>query len=287
MPLFSIIIPTYNRVSKLANTLDQLKAQTFIDFEVIIVEDGYNNSNFYNTLLSNGTLIYKFLESKKNVSAKRNIGAANARGKYYIFLDDDDTITKNWLSDFADVLIKNRTDIAFCSVEVEQTNKKKKTIFPETAYQDERDWGIFLAGAFAVKKTIFDSIGGYDDVLRYGENTELGIRLKSIIKSKSFVNNVNLFYASNSNGGSKNVQNTFIANNHILAKHKEWFQQNPILHFNYLSVLGVVSYKLKKSKLAKKYLYEALTIQYFNPKAWSRFMISLFPVLAKKVWNTK
>jgi glycosyltransferase involved in cell wall biosynthesis len=287
MPFFSIIIPTYNRASKLTNTLEQLKAQTYIDFEVLVVEDGYNNGSFYSSVFSNDKLIYEFLQSKKNVSAKRNIGASKAQGKYFIFLDDDDSVTNNWLSDFADALTKANAVVAFCAVEISSTNNKKKTIFPETAYQDERGWGIFLAGAFAIKKEVFKSIGGYDEMLRYGENTELGIRLKSKIDNKIFISNINLTYNSSATGGSKNIQNTFIANNHILAKHKEWFLQSPILHFNYLSVLGVVSYKLRKNKLARKYLYEALTIQYLNPKAWSRFMISLFPFVAKKVWSNK
>ena len=287
MPFFSIIIPTYNRASKVANTLEQLKAQTFADYEVLIVEDVYNNGAFFSSLLSNDKLIYSFLDNKKNVTVKRNLGAAKASGKYLIFLDDDDAVANNWLADFADVLAESKADIAFCAVEVLQSSEKKKLIFPENAYQDERDWGIFLAGAFAVSKELFETVGGYDEMLRYGENTELGIRLKSIIKSKSFINNINLSYTASENGGSKNIQNTFIANNHILAKHKNWFQQNPILHFNYLSVLGIISFKLKKTKLAKKYLYEALAIRYFNPKAWFRCMISLFPFIAKKVWHSK
>ncbi len=287
MPLFSIIIPTYNRASKLANTLEQLKAQTFVDFEIVIVEDGYNNGDLYASILKTDKVVYEFLKSKKNVSAKRNIGASKAKGQYLIFLDDDDIITSNWISDFAEVLKKDKADIAFCAVEASDSNGKKKIISPETAYQDERSWGIFLAGAFAVRKEIFNSINGYDEMLRYGENTELGIRLKSVIKSKSFISNINLVYSASSTGGSKNIQNTFIANNHIIAKHKDWFQQNPILYFNYLSVLGVVSYKLNKSKLAREYLSEALSIQYSNPKAWARYMISLFPFLAKKVWHSK
>lgn len=287
MPFFSIIIPTYNRASVLAKMLKHLKDQTFKDFEVIIVEDVNNNENSYRSILDNSSIVYEYIEQKRNVSAKRNIGASKAKGKYYIFLDDDDRVTNNWLSNFAAVLVKDNIDIAFCAVEAEQENKKKKIIFPEKAYQDERDWGVFLAGAFAVKREIFNKINGYDEMLRYGENTELGIRLKSVIKSRSFINNINLLYASSSGGGSKNVQNTFIANNHILAKHKEWFIKNPMLHFNYLSVLGVVSYKLMKPKLAKKYLHEALTIQYSNPKAWSRYIISLFPFVAKKVWQNR
>jgi glycosyltransferase involved in cell wall biosynthesis len=285
--MFSIIIPTYNRFSQLEQCIIRLKLQQYKNFELIIVEDGGNNKEAILSISNELNLKYLILENKMNVSVKRNIGASKATGKYLIFLDDDDSFTTNWLSDFAEALTKENADLAFCAVEVSSTNKKKITIFPETAYQDERGWGIFLAGAFAIKKEIFKSVGGYDEILRYGENTELGIRLKTVIKTKSFINNINLIYTASSTGGSKNVQNTFIANNHILAKHKKWFIKNPMLHFNYLSVLGVVSYKLMKPKLAKKYLHEALTIQYSNPKAWSRYIISLFPFVAKKVWQNR
>jgi glycosyltransferase involved in cell wall biosynthesis len=285
--MFSIIIPTYHRFSQLEQTIIRLKSQQYKNFEVIIVEDGGDNKEAILSISKELNLKYLILESKMNVSIKRNIGASKAQAEYLIFLDDDDNVTSNWLSDFEDALNKKNDDVAFCAVEVSITNKKKKIIFPETAYKDERGWGIFLAGAFAIKKKIFNNIGGYDEMLRYGENTELGIRLKSVIKSKSFINNINLVYTASATGGSKNIQNTFIANNHILAKHKDWFQKNPILHFNYLSVLGVISYKQKKTKLAKKYLYEAVTIQYYNPKAWSRLMISLFPFIANKIWHSK
>jgi len=285
--MFSIIIPTYQRFSQLEQCIIRLKLQQYKKFEVIIVEDGGNNKEEILSISNELDVKYLILENKINVSVKRNIGASKANGKYLIFLDDDDSVTNNWLSDFADSLNKEHADVAFCAVEVSSSNKVMKTIFPETAYKDERGWGIFLAGAFAIKKEIFYSIGGYDEILRYGENTELGIRLKSVIKNKVFINHINLTYNSSETGGSKNIQNTFIANNHILAKHKDWFQKSPILHFNYLSVLGVISYKLKKNKLAKKYLYKALTIQYYNPKAWSRFMISKFPFIASKLWQSK
>jgi glycosyltransferase involved in cell wall biosynthesis len=284
--MFSIIIPTYHRFNQLEQCIIRLKSQHYKHFEIIIVEDGGNNKGAILSISKGLDVKYLILEKKMNVSVKRNIGASKANGKYLIFLDDDDTVTNNWLSDFAYTLTKENADVGFCAVEVSSSNIIKKTIFPETAYQDERGWGIFLAGAFAIKKEIFNSIGGYDEMLRYGENMELGIRLKSRISNKAFINNINLTYNSSSTGGSKNIQNTFIANNHILAKHKDWFLKSPILRFNYLSVLGVVSYKLKKNKLARKYLYEALTIQYFNPKAWSRFLISLFPFIAKKVWHS-
>lgn len=284
MFLFSVVIPTYNRLEKLKITLANLVQQTYKNFEVIIVEDVTNNGNTIKQFNENLNLKYVFLPFKKNVSAKRNIGARNAIGKYLVFLDDDDFVKTDWLKSFANEVKETSDDIAFCGV-IYQKQSSVKILLPEKAYDDERDWGIFLAGAFAVKKELFDLICGYDEILRYGENTELGLRLKQVIKSWKFISTSNLVYSQSDNGASRNIENTFIANNHILNKHKDWFEKNPVLYFNYLSVLGVISYKLKKVNLAKQYFSKALKINRHSSKAWARFILSQFPFIAKKVWK--
>jgi glycosyltransferase involved in cell wall biosynthesis len=286
MFLFSIVIPTYNRLEKLTATLNNLINQTNKNFEVIIVEDGYNNYSKIRALTENLNLKYVFKSYKHNVTKKRNIGAYNSIGKYLIFLDDDDFVTNTWLSDYANELLPTKADIAFCGV-IRKTGINSKIVLPKNSYSDERDWGIFLAGAFAVKKDIFDAVGGYDEILSYGENTELGFRLKQAIHSKTFIEKPNLIYAVSVNGGSKNMENIFIANNHILAKHQNWFLQNCNIHFNYLSVLGVVSFKLKKFALANQYFEKALQIKRNSFKARIRFYISHFPFIATKFWKLK
>ncbi|MCX6210401.1 MAG: glycosyltransferase family A protein [Bacteroidetes bacterium] len=283
MLLFSIIIPTYNRQEKLLNTLKLLTKQLYKNFEVIVVEDVYDNTFLIKPLRQKLNINYISFFERKNVSIKRNIGAKNAKGKYLIFLDDDDIVSEKWMLTFSAVLENRNDDIAFCAVQ-----SGAKIIYPEKAYtSDEREWGIFLAGAFAVKKELFEAVKGYDEILRYGENTELGLRLKQVIQTKQFINEVGLIYQPSKNGGLKKIENTFIANNHILDKHKDWFNNNPILHFNYLSVLGVASFKLKKMKLAKHYFKKALSLKLYNPIAWFRFVLAQFPFIASKVWRTK
>lgn len=284
MFLFSIIIPTYNRTEKLIQVLNFLINQSFKNFEVIVVEDVQNNQSQILEFKNQLNFKYIHINYKKTVSFKRNFGATKAIGKYLIFLDDDDYVSNNWLQDFANELIITENDIAFCGV-ICESNDKTNLIFADSAYQDERGWGIFLAGAFTIKKVIFDEVGGYDEILRYGENTELGLRLKEAIKTKSFLNKPNLIYKSSVDGGSKNITNTFIANNHILNKHHDWFKKNPNLHFNYLSVLGVISIKLNKISLAKNYFKLALTIKKNNYKAWLRYTIIQVPFIAKKIWR--
>ncbi|QIF04482.1 glycosyltransferase family A protein [Roseimicrobium sp. ORNL1] len=87
--LFSIIIPTYNRIEYLKATLDSVWQQTFQDFEVIVVDDGSTDGTaaYLSSLEGKVSLIQ---QSNAGPGAARNRGAEAARGEYVVFLDSDD-----------------------------------------------------------------------------------------------------------------------------------------------------------------------------------------------------
>ncbi|WP_299457613.1 glycosyltransferase [uncultured Microscilla sp.] len=91
-PYFSIIIPTYNRVDFILNTLDTVFNQQYADYEVIVVD----NCSTDNTLEALQPLIdegkIRFIQHDKNYerAKSRNTGMQNAQGEYLTFLDSDD-----------------------------------------------------------------------------------------------------------------------------------------------------------------------------------------------------
>jgi hypothetical protein len=89
MPLFSVIIPTYNRAALLREALDTVFAQTFTDYEVIVVDDGSTDETT-SVVSRYGGRIRFFKQQNQGPGAARNLGIANARGKYIAFLDSDD-----------------------------------------------------------------------------------------------------------------------------------------------------------------------------------------------------
>lgn len=100
--VISVIIPSYNAGTSLSLTLDSILAQDIdIDtVEVLIVNDGSTDNtldiaNLYNGVLPNIKIIDK---SNGGVSSARNTGIKNAKGKFVMFLDADDTISPNALS---------------------------------------------------------------------------------------------------------------------------------------------------------------------------------------------
>ncbi len=87
----SVIIPTYNRASSLAETLTSLSQQTFPfeDFEVIVVDDGSPDETRQVGQESYQYSLHYFRQENQGSAKARNHGAQQARGDLFIFIDDD------------------------------------------------------------------------------------------------------------------------------------------------------------------------------------------------------
>ena len=101
MILVSVIIPTYNRISLVEAMIKCIIAQTYTDWELILVDDGSIDGT-YEMMLSTLRQMKRFLLLKRNRSPKggqvcRNIGFDNSKGKYVIFFDSDDLISRTCL----------------------------------------------------------------------------------------------------------------------------------------------------------------------------------------------
>lgn len=97
-PFFSIIVPVYNTSNFVAKCLNSIKTQNFENFEVIVINDGSSDNSqdiIKNEIEGLNNFIY-FFQKNKGVSAARNLGLENSKGKYIYFLDSDD-----WLEPFA------------------------------------------------------------------------------------------------------------------------------------------------------------------------------------------
>jgi glycosyltransferase involved in cell wall biosynthesis len=89
MPRFSVIIPTYNRAALLREALESVFAQTFTDYEVIVVDDGSADETPA-VIASYGDRVRFYRQENSGPGAARNLGIQNASGEYVAFLDSDD-----------------------------------------------------------------------------------------------------------------------------------------------------------------------------------------------------
>src|SRR5581483_4665750 len=96
-PRVSVIIPAYNAAAFIAETLDSVYAQTFADFEVIVVNDGSpDTEDLERELAPYREKLSYIKQENQGAAAARNTGIKAARGEFVAFLDADDT----WLLAF-------------------------------------------------------------------------------------------------------------------------------------------------------------------------------------------
>jgi glycosyltransferase involved in cell wall biosynthesis len=89
VPLVSVIIPTFNRAALVAEAVASVTAQTFRDFEIVVVDDG-STDDIPEALAPWEVVKVLRQRSRKGVAAARNLGAGAARGEWLAFLDSDD-----------------------------------------------------------------------------------------------------------------------------------------------------------------------------------------------------
>lgn len=89
MPKVSVIIPTYNRSEYVTQAIDSVLAQTYTDYEIIVVDDG-SADNTKDVLLPYMDCIRYIYQENAGLSAARNKGIKAAKGDWVAFLDSDD-----------------------------------------------------------------------------------------------------------------------------------------------------------------------------------------------------
>lgn len=120
-PRYSIIVPVYNAKRTLRRCVDSILAQTYHNFELILVNDGSTDSSgaIIDEYATQDTRIRAIHKSNGGVSSARNAGLDIARGDYVVFVDSDDYITPPHLSDYQCV----SSDVAICGLTINVDGK--------------------------------------------------------------------------------------------------------------------------------------------------------------------
>jgi len=112
MPLISIIIPLYNKGFIVSKTIQSVLAQTFNDFEIVIIDDGSIDNGFEIVTQFSDKRIKLFQQKNKGAAAARNFGIENATGELIAFLDADDF----WFPNHLEELVKLHDDFPNCGM---------------------------------------------------------------------------------------------------------------------------------------------------------------------------
>ena len=116
-PAVTVIVPAYNAEQYLSGCLDSISGQSFTDWELIIAEDGSSDrtGEIARNAAANDTRIRVISMDKKGVSAARNACIKAARGRYLAFVDADDLISPDYLTELYSHAEQTCADITQCS----------------------------------------------------------------------------------------------------------------------------------------------------------------------------
>lgn len=131
MPLISVIVPVYKVEKYLDRCIDSILAQTFKDFELIIIDDGSPDKcpEMCDNWAKKDNRIIVIHQKNMGVSAARNAGIKIARGQYFTFVDSDDWISENMIQLLFDLIKKYEADISICNFV--KTDRKIDTTFKQ------------------------------------------------------------------------------------------------------------------------------------------------------------
>jgi glycosyltransferase involved in cell wall biosynthesis len=188
-PDISVIVRTIGRPFVLNGALSSLRNQTYKNFEVIIVEDGPVSSKEYiYSQFPDLKIQYFFTGFQVGRNKAGNIGLSNAKGKYLIFLDDDDIFFPEHLEILYRTVenqnVKAAYSIAYeVQTEVISTNpyqykeKAEKVVFNQPFNLLLLLWKNYIPiQTILFHRTLYEELGGFDESLEIFEDWDLWIR---------------------------------------------------------------------------------------------------------------
>lgn len=180
-PLFSVIIPTFNRAETLVRAIQSVKAQTVRDFEIIVIDDGADRTP--EALAQFGDQVRYLRGVGAGVAAARNLGIKEACGAYIAFLDADDRWYPRKLACTAEAVRASPASGLFYSRIDYVTQAGERLSSPRircirgNGYMELLGGDFIANSATVVKKECFDRVGGFDPGLHGCEDWDLWIRI--------------------------------------------------------------------------------------------------------------
>lgn len=193
MPKVSVVIPTFNRRDLINQSIQSVQAQTYQDYEVIIVDDGStdNTREILEPLLLKHNFHYFYQENQKQAIARNN-GIRNSCGEYIAFLDSDDLWHPRKL-EYQVIVLEQHPEIGmvYSNQSLIQNNHKEKPIkYPYGLLKSGEIFKDLLLRKYycstpsiLVRKSVLDEVGLFDENLGNAlEDWELTLRISQDYK---------------------------------------------------------------------------------------------------------
>jgi glycosyltransferase involved in cell wall biosynthesis len=232
-PTVSVVIPAYNHASYLRQTIASALAQTWRDFETIVIDDG-STDNTAEVAASFGDAIRYIRQANRGIAGARNTGIKQARGEFISLLDDDDLWEPDYLESVIPIFRQYPDTMAVHTgwQGIDKTGRKlparsTTTVPPAQTYETLIAGGFFTGACVTIRKTCLDQVGLFDETLQGCDDLDLWLRISRTHTFRG-VSKVLVLYRMHEGGLSANGLHMFRDYLKVISKHFGPCQGDPL-----------------------------------------------------------
>jgi len=284
--LVSVIVPTRNRAELLPRTLGSVLAQTYRNFELIVVDDGSTDATeSVVRALADPRLRYERKGPPHSAAAARNHGASLARGAVIAFNDTGD----DWLPEKLEVQVgamaRLPEDVAMVYsslIRIHEDGLLQRLDSPVFEADEQGRYPRALAmgvsgiypQATLIRTAAFRALGGFDQSFRCWEDLEFFIRLAKRFKLQYVPGHYTRLF-DDSRGVSRNLDAMYEAHVALLEKHSADLAGDPDLLAPHWRAIGIRMIPSSRPAFARRSLWKVVRSGRSKPKDWAWLLVAL------------
>jgi len=246
-PLVTVVIPTHNRPHLADRAIDSALAQSVGNIDVILVDDGSEPP--FRSEREDPRLVIVRCETPKGVCAARNVGLAEARGKWITFLDDDDELRPEMVERALQAADQSSlpAPVAVLSAMalVDPEGLITRVRYPVTLprgkhyFLEEHQPGSYQTHNSLIAPTnVFRAIGGWDELMRGSEHDDLFLRLNAACSIQGVAEATYRHWEHQGPRLHVHMRHRAEAMERTLRKHRGAFRQHPRKAAHYMATMG-------------------------------------------------
>lgn len=272
----TVIIPIYNREKYLSRSINSVLKQKYKTkkIEILLINDGSTDKSKEVCLqyVSKYKNIKYFEQENKGVSAARNVGLKNAKGKYITFLDSDDTISNDVIKNLTSFFDKHYDEVDLVTFPIFLQLKKRKILHVRLrALPFSMKTGVYnlKKPPFFIQTNINIFIKNnqkifFNESRKQMEDQEFNIEILSKKRKIGFCNKGEYIYYRTSSGLGASTDNPYYSFKEDYELYKKYFKSSILSKYKQTHILYNFANKLKRHDFNNPYFLQHFKKQYFE-----------------------